>query len=142
MAPFPYKSPLEGYENLPPLDSEARNPDGKSLVNPPTGKLSHAYEDFPEPIISTNNGFDFHSESSLALLQTKSFTYTMPVYYMQSVPEEAEYAKALHERIRREFPEVRIDESETQCLRPEASSLAAHLQAMGQTNWTTPRSHV
>lgn len=68
MAPFPYKYPLEGYENLPPLDSEARNPDGKSLVNPPTGKLSHAYETFPEPIIKTNNGFDFHSESPSILL--------------------------------------------------------------------------
>jgi hypothetical protein len=29
------------------------------------------------------------------------------VYYMPSVPAHAQYAKELHERIRREFPEVR-----------------------------------
>lgn len=63
---FPYPSPLAVYDSeylaQNPLDSEARNPDGKSLVNPPSGKLSEAYEDFPEPFVKTNNGFDFHSE--------------------------------------------------------------------------------
>lgn len=68
---FLYPSPLGVYApeflQQNPLDSEARNPDGKSLVNPPTGKLSEAYETFPEPIVKTNNGFDFHSESDRAV---------------------------------------------------------------------------
>ena len=63
---FPYPSPLKVYDpeylRQNPLDSEARNADGKSLVNPPTGKLSESYEAFPEPFVKTNNGFDFHSE--------------------------------------------------------------------------------
>ncbi|KAI0078674.1 hypothetical protein K474DRAFT_1593595 [Panus rudis PR-1116 ss-1] len=83
-----YKSPLEGYENAEPLPNEF-NADGKSLYNPP-GPKSAAYDVFPEPIDSSNNGFDFH------------------IYYMQSVPSQAEYARQLHERVRREFPELRI----------------------------------
>ena len=30
------------------------------------------------------------------------------VYYMQADAEQTKYAKELHERIRREFPEVRL----------------------------------
>jgi len=67
------------------------NPDGKSLYNPP-GTKSTAYDLFPPPIVSSNNGpgFDFH------------------IYYMPSSPSEVTYAKDLHERVRREFPELRI----------------------------------
>ncbi|PCH44172.1 hypothetical protein WOLCODRAFT_26527 [Wolfiporia cocos MD-104 SS10] len=83
-----WKSPLEGYENAEPLPATI-NPDGKSLYNPP-GPLSASYNDFPKPIDSSNNGFDFH------------------IYYMQSSPVESQYAKELHERVRREFPELRI----------------------------------
>jgi aromatic ring-cleaving dioxygenase len=82
-----------GSEPLPPLSSEEeRNPDGKSLINPPRadGALSAAYDAFPKPIDSSNNGFDFH------------------IYYMPSNEEETQYARDLHERIRREFPELRI----------------------------------
>jgi len=82
------KSPLEGYENAEPLPTTI-NPDGKSLYNPP-GPLSSAYEEFPKPIDSSNNGFDFH------------------IYYMQHSESETKYARELHERIRREFPELRI----------------------------------
>ena len=53
-----YKSPLEGYEGAEPLP-EGVNEDGKSLKNTP-GPLSSSYEEFPEPIDSSNNGFDFH----------------------------------------------------------------------------------
>ncbi|RXW18719.1 hypothetical protein EST38_g7133 [Candolleomyces aberdarensis] len=113
MSPFPYKSPLEGYENLPPLDSEARNPDGKSLVNPPAEKLSDAYVTFPEPIIKTNNGFDFH------------------IYYMPSSPDESKFAKELHERIRREFPELRI-------YRFWDKAVGPHPTAMFEVNTFTP----
>jgi len=77
---------LAGYENAAPLGDE-RNPDGKSLYNPPTDSLSPAYHTFPAPIRSDKNGFDFH------------------VYYTL---DDMEYARQLHERIRREFPEMRI----------------------------------
>ncbi|KAH9479389.1 putative 21.2 kDa protein [Psilocybe cubensis] len=75
--------------NAPPLPSTL-NPDGKSLFNPPAPARSPAYDEFPAPIISSNNGFDFH------------------IYYMPSNHAETQYARELHERIRREFPELRI----------------------------------
>ncbi|TFK29643.1 hypothetical protein FA15DRAFT_663795 [Coprinopsis marcescibilis] len=82
------KSPLEGFEGLPPLPDD-KNLDGKSLFNPPSDKLSEAYTTFQEPIDASNNGFDFH------------------IYYSPSIEAEAQYARELHERIRREFPELR-----------------------------------
>ncbi|KAJ3556181.1 hypothetical protein NM688_g2163 [Phlebia brevispora] len=85
---MPWKSPLVGYENAEPLPATF-NADGKSYYNPP-GPKSSAYDEFPAPIESSNNGFDFH------------------IYYMQADPEQVKYASELHERIRREFPELRI----------------------------------
>lgn len=55
-----WDSPLNGYENAEPLPTTV-NQDGKSLYNPP-GPKSSAYDEFPKPIDSSNNGFDFHSE--------------------------------------------------------------------------------
>ena len=55
-----YKSPLVGYENAEPLPTQY-NADGKSLYNPP-GPKSSSYDVFPDPIKSSNNGFDFHGE--------------------------------------------------------------------------------
>lgn len=46
---YAYKSPLHGYEHLPPLSDE-RNDDGKNFVNPKTNVLSKAYEEFVDPI--------------------------------------------------------------------------------------------
>ncbi|TFY53196.1 hypothetical protein EVJ58_g9583, partial [Rhodofomes roseus] len=85
---LPWGSPLKGYENAAPLPTTI-NPDGKSLYNPP-GPQSASYGNFPKPIDSSNNGFDFH------------------IYYMPNSAEEMQYARELHERIRREFPELRI----------------------------------
>ena len=51
---------LKDYQNAPPLPTEI-NPDGKSLINL-SGPKSSCYDTFPEPIKSSNNGFDFHSE--------------------------------------------------------------------------------
>lgn len=48
------------------------NPDGKSLHNPP-GTKSAAYDLFPPPIDSSNNGFDFHSKSN-----DTRFIYVIP----------------------------------------------------------------
>ncbi|KAI0057469.1 hypothetical protein BV25DRAFT_1892722 [Artomyces pyxidatus] len=83
-----YKSPLEGFEGAAPLPNDV-NPDGKSLYNPP-GPKSGAYDVFPEPIDSSNNGFDFH------------------IYFVHEDESELKYARELHERVRREFPELRI----------------------------------
>ncbi|PUU81867.1 DOPA-like domain-containing protein [Tuber borchii] len=88
---YNYPSPLAGYENAPPLPVTF-NPDGKSFQNERTGKLSAAYERFPEPIENgqTSGGFDAH------------------VYFYRNNPEQVQFAKELWERIRREFPELRI----------------------------------
>lgn len=37
---------------------------------------------------------------------TVTLTYMRAVYYMQADSEQAKFAQELHERIRREFPEV------------------------------------
>jgi hypothetical protein len=66
-----YSSPLAPYTSDPnyaPLPTDDFNPDGKSLVNPPRTGLSPAYEIFPEPIISSNNGFDFHGAFCFTLI--------------------------------------------------------------------------
>ncbi|ROW08256.1 hypothetical protein VMCG_03283 [Cytospora schulzeri] len=84
---FSYPSPLEGYENEAPLPEDISE-DGKSLKNPQSGVLSKAYETFVDPLDKGSRGaFDIH------------------IYYMQS---QKEYAKQLYDRIRREFPELRI----------------------------------
>ncbi|KAI5121889.1 hypothetical protein M0805_001094 [Coniferiporia weirii] len=89
MQPSEYPDLLAGYEDAPALP-DTINADGKSLYNGPPGPLSSAYETFPPPIDSSNNGFDFH------------------IYYMQAVDTQKTFARMLHERIRREFPELRI----------------------------------
>ncbi|KAL4757437.1 uncharacterized protein BDW70DRAFT_143328 [Aspergillus foveolatus] len=87
---YTYPSPLVGYQNLEPLPEE-RNDDGKSLKNPQHGILSKAYEEFPDPLNKgRRGGFDIH------------------IYHFQNNPDQVAYARALWERIRREFPELRI----------------------------------
>ncbi|KAK4200812.1 DOPA-like domain-containing protein [Triangularia verruculosa] len=87
---FNYKSPLAGYEKAPPLPDK-RTDDGKSFVNNQTGVKSVAYERFIEPLENgRRGGFDVH------------------VYYFQNNPQHAKYARELWERIRHEFPELRI----------------------------------
>ncbi|PYH94101.1 hypothetical protein BO71DRAFT_353946 [Aspergillus ellipticus CBS 707.79] len=87
---FSYPSPLEGYEGLEPLTDE-KTEDGKSLRNPQHGVLSKAYEEFPDPLSKDRRGgFDIH------------------IYYFQTNPDQVAFARALWERIRREFPELRI----------------------------------
>jgi len=80
--------PLEGYENLKPLPDE-KNEDGKSIKNPQHGVLSKAYTEFPDPL-AKRCGFDIH------------------IYHFQNNSDQVAFAKALWERIRREFPELRI----------------------------------
>ncbi|GAA5871590.1 hypothetical protein JCM8547_007091 [Rhodosporidiobolus lusitaniae] len=91
---FPYRNPLPSpaYADLPQLDHDARNADGKSLVNPPRvggeGDRSEWYERYPEELDESNNAFDFH------------------IYYASTA--QTAHARAMHERIRREFPELRV----------------------------------
>ncbi|KAK4103288.1 hypothetical protein N658DRAFT_514768 [Parathielavia hyrcaniae] len=87
---FNYPSPLAGYEDAPSLPEE-RAEDGKSYRNPQTGVLSSAYDKFTEPLDNgPRGGFDIH------------------IYYFQTNPEQTQYARQLWERIRREFPELRV----------------------------------
>ncbi|KAF2878110.1 DOPA-like domain-containing protein [Massariosphaeria phaeospora] len=87
---YTYTSPLEGCQDLPPLPTDISE-DGKSYVNPPAEKRSEAYDSFVSPITNgIRGGFDIH------------------VYFLQSDAEELKYATELWERIRREFPELRI----------------------------------
>lgn len=102
-----YKSPLAGFENAEPLP-DTFNADGKSLLNTP-GPKSSSYEAFPEPFKPNKNGFDFHGASWAAYasdVHGDNGLYCSAVYYMQAVPAQAQFAKELHERVRREFPEV------------------------------------
>ncbi|TFL05159.1 DOPA-like domain-containing protein [Pterulicium gracile] len=85
-----FSSPLTSIDTSIPLPT-GTNSDGKSLKNLDPGSYrSGTYDHFPTPIDERNNAFDFH------------------IYYMPSVPAHAQYARELHERIRREFPELRI----------------------------------
>ncbi|KAF1357115.1 DOPA-like domain-containing protein [Delphinella strobiligena] len=87
---YTYPSPLEGWENLAPLPTE-RAADGKSYINPPATEKSPAYTSFVAPITNgIRGGFDIH------------------IYYQQNNDEEKKFAFELWERIRREFPELRI----------------------------------
>ncbi|KAK5169150.1 uncharacterized protein LTR77_006459 [Saxophila tyrrhenica] len=73
------------------LNTSDISEDGKSLVNPVSKTRSQAYEHFVEPIDNgRRGGFDVH------------------IYYLQTSPSETKFAAELHERIRREFPELRI----------------------------------
>ncbi|KAI0846118.1 DOPA-like domain-containing protein [Daldinia vernicosa] len=87
---YTYVSPLEGFENAPPLPDE-KNEDGKSYKNPMSDTLSKAYLEFPDPLDKgRRGGFDIH------------------IYYFQNNESQTQHAKDLWERIRREFPELRI----------------------------------
>lgn len=87
---FTYPSPLTGYESVAPPPTEISE-DGKSYKNTQTGVLSQAYDEFPDPLRKDRRGgFDVH------------------VYYFQASPTQAKYAYELWQRIRHEFPELRI----------------------------------
>jgi hypothetical protein len=99
---YTHPSPLDGYEDLEPLPQYADlHPptstvmltqmksefaaDGKSIINPPAKFQSPAYTKFVHPISNgERGGFDIH------------------IYYLQTSEYEMNYAKHLHERIRRE----------------------------------------
>lgn len=86
---YTFPSPLAGFEDHAPLSDEL-NEDGKSFKNPQTGVLSESYEKFTSGIRNDNRGgFDIH------------------IYYHHCNEDQTAYAKALWQRIRLEFPELR-----------------------------------
>jgi len=109
-----YPSPLADYlqPDASPLPTEVSK-DGKSLTNLPNAQLSNAYNQFIHPIDIGNNGFDFH------------------IYYMHTNEAQLQYARELHERIRREFPELRI-------YRFWEKPVGPHPTAMFEVNTFTP----
>ncbi|KAI0477296.1 DOPA-like domain-containing protein [Xylariaceae sp. FL0804] len=87
---YTYPSPSAGYEAAPPLPDEKAD-DGKSYINPERETPSEAYDRFVAPLDNgRRGGFDVH------------------IYYLPNSKQQSEHAKALWERIRREFPELRI----------------------------------
>ncbi|KAK4548970.1 hypothetical protein LTR36_008743 [Oleoguttula mirabilis] len=118
---YTYPSPLSGYEGLDPLpnEKETAGPNAKAFINPPSSKpsptLSTAYTHFPSPITNdTRGGFDIH------------------IYYLQTNAAEFHFATELHERIRREFPELRI-------YRLWEGPIGPHPIAMFEVNVFTPQ---
>ncbi|KAL5379939.1 hypothetical protein PMIN04_006349 [Paraphaeosphaeria minitans] len=110
---YTYTSPLEGYEGLEPLPNEKAG-DGKSYVNPPAEKKSEAYTRFTAPITNDiRGGFDIH------------------IYFLQTNAAESKFANELWERIRREFPELRI-------YRVWDKPIGPHPLAMFEVNLFTP----
>ncbi|MCJ1393859.1 hypothetical protein MMC18_006735 [Xylographa bjoerkii] len=114
-AHFSYPSPLEGYEDQPPISDEmSKDGNAYCYVNKQTGVLSQAYETFTHPITNgPRGGFDVH------------------IYHFQRNPEQSTHARALWERIRREFPELRI-------YRFFDKPIGPHPVAMFEVNLFTP----
>lgn len=111
-AKYTYPWPLQGYENAEPL-AEVQQPD-KSIETPQTGVLSPAYTKFTSGLDNGIRGaFDIH------------------IYYNHYDETETKFARALHERIRREFPELRIYKFWDRPVGP-------HLIAMFEVNLFTP----
>ncbi|RMY67414.1 hypothetical protein D0863_07805 [Hortaea werneckii] len=113
---YTFPSPLEGWRQGEPLPDQqhSEGPNAKSYVNPPPTTPSAAYKEFTNPITnSTRGGFDVH------------------IYFLQTSPSESHFAQELWERIRREFPELRI-------YRVWDKPIGPHPVAMFEVNLFTP----
>ena len=109
---YTYPWPLAGYQDQEPLP-ETQLPN-KSIENKPTGNLSSSYNTFTKPLDNGIRGsFDLH------------------IYYNHYDEQETAFARALWERIRREFPELRIYKFWDRPVGP-------HLIAMFEVNLFTP----
>ncbi|KAF3920580.1 hypothetical protein ABW21_db0200939 [Orbilia brochopaga] len=114
--PDSYPRLIEGtpYASAPPLPTTF-NADGKSLQNNPSETLSTAYTEFPDPIDKAPGraAFDVH------------------IYYNEGNKLQKEFARSLWERIRHEFPELRIH-------RFWEKPIGPHITAMFEVNLFTP----
>lgn len=132
---MPSESPLAVYkgQTLEPLPTEL-NADGKSLkALPIPPSRSPAYDNHPTPIRSPSEGnaFDFHGEIGFYLLERSLDLGPRLVYHNPDSPAEVQHARELHERIRREFPELRI-------YRFFEKPIGPHTLAMFEVNTFTP----
>ncbi|GAM86583.1 hypothetical protein ANO11243_045970 [Dothideomycetidae sp. 11243] len=111
---YTYPSPLEGFRGASPL-SEELSEDGNSYKSHTPEKPSLAYTQFTGGIVnSARGGFDIH------------------VYYQQRDEYERNFAKELCERVRREFPELRVH-------RLYETPVGPHTTAMFEVNVFTPQ---
>ncbi|EGN96801.1 hypothetical protein SERLA73DRAFT_184963 [Serpula lacrymans var. lacrymans S7.3] len=74
-------------EEVQALVLQAKGASVPTTITP--GARSVAYDAFQAPIMPSTNGFDFH------------------IYHMQNIASDAKFAKELHEKIIKEFPELR-----------------------------------
>ncbi|KAH9826654.1 hypothetical protein Tdes44962_MAKER03356 [Teratosphaeria destructans] len=114
---YTYPSPLSDWDTPnDPLstDQHPSGPNAKALINPTPTTPSAAYTAFPAGITNgPRGGFDVH------------------IYYVHTLAHELAFATALHERIRREFPELRI-------YRLWDRAVGPHPVAMFEVNLFTP----
>lgn len=101
--PKKWSSPLQDYQGpRDPLPTELNQ--DRSLKNIPAPRSS-VWDQAPKQFLPNNPNFDFHSkyhcDPSRSLLIIPSV-----VYYNRSNESETQFARELHERLRREFPEV------------------------------------
>lgn len=108
-----------------------KSSDGKSFVNPPTNVLSRAYESFVQPIDNgERGGFDVHIyyfQVRVVHPQEESILTNG-----QNNQDQVKFAIELWERIRREFPELRIYKIWDRPVGP-------HPVAMFEVNLFTPK---
>ena len=108
-----------------------KSSDGKSFVNPPTNVLSKAYDSFAQPISNgERGGFDVH----IYFFQVRKLPPQQePILKIpQNNADQAKFALELWERIRREFPELRI-------YRVWDRPVGPHPIAMFEVNLFTPK---
>ena len=101
MAAWP--KPLDGVDVSAPLPT-GKNEDGKSLAALQPDTPSLMYERFPAPLnVDSGNAFECVTASS-----ESSDPRGFHVMFRHTDEDETRHAHELHERIRREFPELRI----------------------------------
>ncbi|GAA5931700.1 DOPA 4,5-dioxygenase family protein [Sporobolomyces koalae] len=116
MSSYSYRDPMPATFRNSSADAltDERNADGKSLKNPhrpASDDISEWYSGYPEELDTSNNAFDFH------------------VYY--STPSQIEHARKLHQRIRYEFPELRV-------YKFWETAIGPHPEPMFEVNTFTP----
>lgn len=105
---YPPLNPLASVPaDAPPLPTEKAE-DGKSLLSlPPSDKLSPWYTSYPEVLDESNNGTPLLFCSQVQTNPAHA-AFDFHIYYSANVRAQLEHARKLHERIRREFPELRV----------------------------------
>lgn len=99
-----WPSPLQDYQGPRDALPTEFNSDGRSLKNTP-GPRSSVWDQAPKPFVPNNANFDFHSEYRRDSISGSRLSIRI-VYYNRSDGNETKFARELHERLRREFPEV------------------------------------